>query len=368
MKTSFSLGKILGIPIHVHFTFLIILALFSWFFATIDLTIWTFNLGFGNEAIPFIGKIGLGLLVSLLFFLCVLLHEIAHSYIAMRMGQKVRGITLFIFGGISQLDDIPHNPPLELKITLAGPIISIALAAFFFFLAFITNTLDGIPSFNLIAIAMGTLSFYNLLIGLFNLIPAFPLDGGRVLRALLATRMEYGRATKTAATIGKIIAVLMAIIGIFLNIWLTLVAIFIYIGASQEEKTVEMSLALEGITVKDIMSTTVVTVPPNMPLDELSNYMMIHKHMGYPVTENSKLIGIVTFNDLHGHKKNSESLLIKDIMTTPVITISPGNNAIDAFKIMARHHVGRLVVTKNNHIQGMISRSDLFHAVKLKEI
>lgn len=368
MKTSFSLGKILGIPIQVHFTFLIILALFSWFFATIHITIWTFNLGFGNEAIPFIGKIGLGLLVSLLFFLCVLLHEIAHSYIALRMGQQVRGITLFIFGGISQLDDIPHEPPLELKITLAGPLISIALAAFFFLLAFTINTIDAIPSFNLFSIAMETLSFYNLLIGLFNLIPAFPLDGGRVVRALLATRMEYGSATKTAATIGKIIAVLMAIIGIFINIWLTLVAIFIYMGASQEEKTVEMSLALEGITVKDIMSTPVITVPSDMPLDDLSDYMMIHKHMGYPVTENTKLVGIVTVNDLHGHKKNSVSTQIKDIMSTPVITISPENNAIDAFKIMAKNKVGRLILTKNNHIQGIITRSDLFHAVRLKEL
>jgi Zn-dependent protease len=368
MKTSFSLGKILGISIQVHFTFLIILALFSWFFATAHITIWKFNLGFGNEAIPFLGKIGLGVLVSLLFFLCVLLHEIAHSYIAIRMGQKVRGITLFIFGGISQLDDIPHEPPLELKITLAGPLISIGLAAVFFFLFFVPTTIDAISSFNLFSIAMGTLSFYNLLIGVFNLIPAFPLDGGRVVRALLATRMEYGRATKTAATIGKIIAVFMAIIGIFINIWLTLVAIFIYMGASQEEKTVEMSLALEGLTVKDIMSTPVVTVPPDMPLDDLSDYMMIHKHMGYPVTENSKLVGIVTVTDLHGHKKNSVSTQIKDIMTTPVITISSDNNAIDAFKIMAKNNVGRLVVTKNNQVQGIITRSDLFHAVKLKDL
>jgi len=367
MKTSLSLGKILGISIKVHFTFLIILALFSWFFATIHITIWEFNLGFGNTAIPFLGKIGLGVLVSLLFFLCVLLHEIAHSYIAMRMGQKVRGITLFIFGGISQLDDIPHEPSLELKITLAGPLISIALGLFFFVLAFITTNLDAIISVTLFSIAMGTLSFYNLLIGFFNLIPAFPLDGGRVVRALLATQMEYGRATKTAATIGKIIAVFMAIIGIFLNIWLTLVAIFIYMGASQEEKTVEMSLALEGITVKDIMSAPAITVPPDMYLDDLTNYMLIHKHMGYPVTENTKLVGIVTVNDLHGNKKNSVSTQIKDIMTTPVITISPKSNAIDAFKAMAKNNVGRLVVTKNNEIQGIITRRDLFHAVKLKE-
>ena len=367
MKTSFPLGKILGISIKVHFTFLIILALFSWFFATIHITIWEFTLGFGDEALPLLGKIGLGLLVSLLFFLCVLLHEIAHSYIALRMGQHVRGITLFIFGGVSQLDDIPHDPHLELKITLAGPFISIALGAFFFFLAFVTNAIDAILSLRLFSIAMGTLSFYNLLLGFFNLIPAFPLDGGRVLRALLATRMDYGHATKTAATIGKIIAVIMAIIGIFINIWLTLVAIFIYMGASQEEKAVEISLALEGITVKDIMSTPVATVPPDMPLDDLSDYMMIHKHMGYPVTDNTRLLGIVTFNDLHAHKKTPSSNQIKDIMTTPVITINPGNNAIDAFKIMAKNSIGRLVVTKNNYIQGIVSRSDLLHAVKLKE-
>ncbi len=367
MKIALPLGKILGISIRVHFTFLIIIALFSYFFATIHITIWGFTVGFGDEAIPFLGKIGLGLMVSLLFFLCVLLHEIAHSYIALRMGQHVRGITLFIFGGISQLDDIPHDPPLELKITLAGPLISIVLGAFFFFIAFIATSIGSVLSLRLLSIFMETLSFYNLLIGVFNLIPAFPLDGGRVLRAVLAMKMEYGHATKTAVTLGKIIAVIMAVIGIFINIWLTLVSIFIYMGASQEGKAVEISLALEGITVKDIMSAPVVTVPPDMSLDALSEYMMVHKHMGYPVTENMELVGIVTFNDLHGYKKTPSSTQVKDIMTTPVITITPGQNAVDAFKIMAKNNIGRLVVTKNNQVEGIVSRSDLLHAVKIKE-
>ena len=116
------------------------------------------------------------------------------------------------------------------------------------------------------------------------------------------------------------------------------------------------------------MSTPVITVPPDMSLDSFSNFIMIHKHMGYPVTDDTILLGIVTFNDIHGHKKNSASLQIKDIMTTPVITITPGRDAVDAFKIMAKHGIGRLVVTENNHVQGIISRSDLLHTVKLKEI
>jgi len=368
MKTSFTLGKILGIPIRVHFTFLVILALFSWFFATIHITIWEFTLGFGNEAIPLMERIVLGLIVSLLFFLCVLLHELAHSHIALRMGQQVRGITLFIFGGVSQLDDMPHNPSLELKITLAGPLISITLSAVFFSLSFITPFTDEVLSLRLFSIALSTLSFYNLLIGAFNLIPAFPLDGGRVFRAALAMKTDYETATKTAVNLGKIIAVIMAIIGIFINIWLTLVAIFIYMGASQEEKALGISRALEGITVKEIMSTPVITVPPDMSLDSFSDFIMIHKHMGYPVTDDTILLGIVTFNDVHEHKKNSASLQIKDVMTTPVITITPNHDAVDAFKIMAKHGIGRLVVTKNNQVQGIISRSDLLHTIKRKEL
>ena len=368
MKTSFTLGKILGIPIRVHFTFLVILALFSWFFSTIHIAIWEFTLGFGNEAIPLIGRIILGLIVSLLFFLCVLLHELAHSHIALRMGQQVRGITLFIFGGVSQLDDMPHSPSLELKITLAGPLISITLGAFFFILSFITSSSDDVLFLRLFSISLDSLSFYNLLIGVFNLIPAFPLDGGRVFRAVLAMKMDYRTATKTAVNLGKIIAVIMAIIGLFMNLWLTLVAIFIYMGASQEEKTLEISLALEGIKVKEIMSTPVITVPPDMSLDSFSDFIMIHKHMGYPVTDNTRLLGIVTFNDVHGHKKNFASLHIKDVMTTPVITIAPDREAVDAFKIMATHGIGCLVVAENNHVQGIISRRDLLHTVKLKEI
>lgn len=162
--------------------FLIILVLFSMFFCHhpyrllgVQPRVWGWS-----HTVPW--KNRPGDIVYRLFFLCVLLHEIVHSYIGLRMRQQALSITLFIFGDISQLDDILHNPSLELKIALAGPRISIALGAlFFFFLFFVTNTINAILSFNLFSIALESLSFYNLLIGFFNFIPAFPLDGNGFL-------------------------------------------------------------------------------------------------------------------------------------------------------------------------------------------
>lgn len=369
MKTSSNIGKILGIPIKLHFTFIIILVLFAWFFADQSTTILGFTIGFGEESISEIVKLILGIIVSILFFTCILLHELGHSYIAQKYGFDVKNITLFIFGGVSQMEEIPRDPKLEFRIAIIGPVISVLLSGLFYSFYIIFEYIGDNEVLDILLIISGTLAFYNFIMVLFNLIPAFPIDGGRVLRSYFARHMSYKKATKKASDIGKWIAISMAVFGIFYNLWLTFIGIFIYMGASQEEKGVEISIALEGIKVRDIMTENVISINPEMTLTELSEFMLKQRHMGYPVMENENLIGLITFSDVHEIGKDKQyALLVRDVMTKNVLTLSPDDDSIDAFKLMSKKNIGRLIVTENGNIVGIISRTDLLRTIKIKDM
>ena len=362
------MGKIIGIPIKIHFTFIIILILFAWAFAVEYISIFGIVLGFGGLPVSLVTQLILGTIVSVLLFVCVLLHELGHSYVTQKYGYKINGITLFIFGGVSETEEIPRNPKQELNIAIVGPAVSILLGVVLYLVYFVINPFSSTILAQMVSITFGTLAFYNLLLAGFNLIPAFPIDGGRVLRALLAMRMDYGKATRTASNIGKGVAIFLAVFGIFYNLWLTFIAVFIYFGAGSEEKTLEMSLALEKIKVKDIMTPNVESVSPDMTLRQLSDYMFAHKHLGYPVMENEKIIGTVSILDIRGTGKDrQDSVLIKDVMHKDFLSISPDEDASNAFKIMARNHNDRLIVQKDGKTVGIISWSDLLHAIKMKE-
>ena len=368
MKASFQIGKIIGIPIKVHFSFIIILALFAWAFAAESFSIFGFVIGFGGFPLSLGVKFLLGVIVAVFLFICVLLHELGHSYVTQKFGYKINGITLFIFGGVSQTEEIPRNPKQEMSIAIVGPAVSVLIGVIFYLVYTFINQFGGSLSLQIVSISFGTLAFYNLLLAGFNLIPAFPIDGGRVLRASLAMHMDYGKATRVASSFGKGIAIFMAVFGIFYNLWLTFIAIFIYFGASQEQQALGVSLALENVKVKDIMTPNVESVSSDMSLRKLSDYMFAHKHLGYPVIENDKIVGTVSVLDIRGvGKDKQDSLLIKDVMHKNFLSISPEDDAINAFKTMAKNHNDRLIVQNNSEIVGIVSWSDVLHAIKMKE-
>jgi CBS domain-containing protein len=204
---------------------------------------------------------------------------------------------------------------------------------------------------------------------LFNLIPAFPIDGGRILRSVLAKRMDYIKATKTASNIGKGFAIAMAVFGIFYNIWLVLIAVFVYIGASSEEKTSEISMALENVKVKDIMTTNIDAVSPELTIHEFSEHMQTHKHLGYPVIEDKHLLGLITINELHKVVRGEQdNLQVKDVMHKDVLSISPDDDAYTAFRLMTKNHHERLIVKKVDNVLGIVSWSDILHAIRLKGV
>ena len=369
MKTSFQLGKIMGIPIKLHITFLLILPFFAWSFAATPSPF-----GFSDQEVPLRYVLSLAAAISL--FVCVLLHELGHSYIAKKHGTNIQSITLFLFGGVSSLEEIPRDPKTELKMALAGPGVS-------FLIAFILIIIDLLfkpsgesfvdyfflkPLNDPYLRLVWMISIINILLGIFNLLPAFPMDGGRVLRAWLAQRMSYIKATREAAGIGKMFAILMGIFGLFYNFWFMLIAFFIYIGASEEEKSTEINLILEGVKIKDIMSKEVQTVTSGMSIEELVEYIFRFKHMGYPVVDDGQLKGIVTFTDIQKVPREERKVVkVSQVMTKNIISLQEDDDAVNALKLMSLNNIGRIIVKKGEKISGIVSRTDLMRVVQLLE-
>jgi CBS domain-containing protein len=191
------------------------------------------------------------------------------------------------------------------------------------------------------------------------------MDGGRVLRASLTRKMGYVKATKTAATVGKQFAILMAIFGIFFNFILIIIAIFIYIGADQEYKAIMVSSMLEGLSVKDIMTPNVKTLTPEITVSEALNTMFRERHMGYPVMDGDKLVGIITFDDISRVPENKMNIPLNDIMSKKLILASPVEPVFSAFEKISRNNIGRLPVTENEKLVGIISKTDIMKVLEM---
>jgi len=380
MKWSLQIGKVIGIPIQLHVTFLFILIFAIYYFAVIEFQIGTMVLGFDGMNISLIEKIIFSTIASILFFSTILLHELSHSFVAKRNGMNIQSITLFVFGGVAQMEEIPRNPKVELKMAAAGPALSLAIGiltyAFYVYFGPVEVAEVGMTAKNAVLITAGIISVYNLFLGIFNLLPAFPMDGGRVLRALLAMWLPYMDATRVAVSIGKTFAFLMGIFGLFMkpiNIILILIAFFIYYGAKGEERETYFAISLEGIKVKDVMTPMqdLIYVPPDWTISQLVEAMFRFKHMGYPVQEglDKPPLGIVTFEDVQKvPQQEQDTVQIKDIMTKDIISVSPENEAYQALQTIAKNNIGRLLVIQDNKINGIITMKDIMRNMQFKHM
>lgn len=361
MNTSIQIGKIMGIPIKLHITFLLILPVFAYIFS-----INPPRFGFSDvESLSL--KYVLSLSAAISLFVCVLLHELGHSYVAKRHGTNIQSITLFLFGGVSSMEEIPRNPKIELKMALAGPGVSLLIGAILIIIYELFKT--GEPSLVYYLRLVWLIGAINIILCIFNLLPAFPMDGGRVLRAWLAGRMSYIQATRAAAGIGKMFAIFMGIFGLLIaSFWLILIAFFIYIGASEEEKATEVSVVLEGVKIKDIMSKEVKTVNSEMSVEELVDIMFRFKHMGYPVVDDTEIKGIVTFTDVQKvPKEERKNVKVSQIMTKKLISLPEEGDAMSVLKLMTVNNIGRIIITKDKKMAGIVSRTDLLRSVQLLE-
>lgn len=370
MNTSIQIGKIMGIPIKLHITFLLILPVFAYYFSVNPAPF-----GFNDVQLSII-RYALSLSAAISLFICVLLHELGHSAVAKKNGSNIQSITLFLFGGVSAMEEIPRNPKIEFKMALAGPGVSFLIGILLGITYILTKPVDlSYTSYMFLDISenpylrlIWLIGYINIILGIFNLLPAFPMDGGRVLRAWLAGRMPYIKATRTAAGVGKMFAIIMGIFGLFASLWFILIAFFIYIGASEEEKSTEVTVVLEGVKIRDIMSKDVTSVTSGMSVEELVDIMFRFKHMGYPVLDDTEVKGIVTFTDVQKvPKEERKKVRVSDIMTKELITLREDDDAVNAIKLMTVNNIGRIVITKEKQIVGIVSRTDILRAVQLLE-
>ncbi len=362
MKSSLKIGSVMGIPIKLHITFLLVLPIFAYVFAINPQP-------FGFEGVePPITRYALSVLTAILLFASILLHELAHSYMARRYGVNIESITLFLFGGVSAMEEMPRKPGQEAKMAFAGPLTSLVIGSIC--LLIYGNLISPNPSLSQspVYFILWILGAMNLILGIFNLLPAFPMDGGRVLRSFYARKMSYVKATQSAAAVGKFFAILMAIFGILVgNLWFPLIALFIYVGASEEERSTQAEVTLENIMVRDIMTKNVVSVNPSMSVEDLVQFMFEKKHMGYPVMEGDSLRGIVTFTDIERVPYLDRPVaLVSDIMTKDIISVPSDAQASDVLKLISSKNIGRVMVVDNGTVVGILSRTDLVRILKLR--
>ncbi|MDY6819672.1 MAG: CBS domain-containing protein [Halobacteriales archaeon] len=372
---SYRIGSVFGIPIEVDFSLLLVLPVLGWVIGS-QVTRWVSLLnqlpnggGFAGTGLttgvtPWL----LGIAAAVGLFVGVLLHELGHSVVAIHYGYEIESIKLWIFGGVAQFLEMPEQPRQEVAVSIAGPLVSVVLGVFSYIGFRIVSPVSPVLTF-----VFGYLTLMNISLTVFNLLPAFPMDGGRVLRAWLARNQPFAEATRTAARVGKVFAILLGLIGLLgFNLLLIGIAFFIYIGAEGEARQAEMKATFEGVTVGDLMTPVVdlQTVRPETPISELVTRMLRERHTGYPVVSNDGLVGIVTLDDLqHIPEAERDAYRVKDLMTSDLETIHIDDNPIDALQRMQQTGIGRLpVVDDTGAMVGLISRTDLMKAFTISSV
>jgi Zn-dependent protease/CBS domain-containing protein len=364
------IGSAFGIPIKLNVTFLLVLPLFAWLIGAdianlVTVIESTFGVELAAEALT-VGNLPwiLGTASALGLFAGILLHELGHSVVAIYYGYEIESITLWLFGGVAQFTEIPEDWRQELAISIAGPIVSVALG-----LGFAGAFLLFPPGVDAARFVIGYLAILNVVLAVFNMLPGFPMDGGRVLRALLTRSMPHARATQIAAEVGKGFAILLGLVGLFANLFLVALAFFIYIGASGEAQQTVMRAAFRDVSVRDVMTgeADLHTVEADESIAELMRRMLQERHTGYPVVDDGDLVGMITLGDAREVQEvERDAYTVGDVMSRELYSVTPESEAIEALELMQENNVGRLpVVDGEGKLVGLISRTDLMTAFNI---
>ncbi|NQU79514.1 site-2 protease family protein [Candidatus Woesearchaeota archaeon] len=358
MKRSIKLGKYLGIDIYVHYSWLILLAVLTWGLAT----------GWFPENNPGYHKVmywGAALISTKLLFLSVLLHEMAHSYIAKKNGITVKSITLFLFGGMAGINEQKLTPGKELKMSIAGPVMSLALAALFYFIS-------RADTFFLLDVSATYISRLNLVLAIFNMVPGFPLDGGRVFRAIVwSVTKDFKKATEMATTAGKAFAYFLIFIGLISifsagisAIWLVLIGLFLLMLSTLSYDQVVIRDALTGKRIQEFARKRYKSINPHATLQSAYETLKKTDKKMLPVMDGKKINGIIKINQILNKDKDTwGTLRAKDVMTpaSRMPKSKPNTHAYKAFVLMATRGLDFLPV--NNQV---VFLEDLMRYVKLK--
>lgn len=363
-KSSFRLPfDLFGIPIRLDATFLLLIALLTWLIGgNVATYVELFELPIDaaplqRGATPYL----LGLLSAIGLTLSVLVHELSHALTARRYGVEIKEIRLWILGGIAQFREMPKQPRAEAVVAIVGPITSAVLGVL---LWWITGLIS--PAGGALLVVLSYLAAVNVVLAVFNLLPALPMDGGRVLRSLLALRMGHLRATRVSAGVSKVLAVLMGLFGLAtFNLFLVAIAFFVWIAVQAEAQSATVENALENVDVRDLMSDDPVTVRADMTVEALTRHMFSSKHVFFPVvSDEGKLIGSVRLQDAGTAKPNAR---VEEVMSRDVATIDRNAGAAKAFKRINESAGRRLIVTgADGEMVGIVSTTDLLRAVQIR--
>jgi Zn-dependent protease/CBS domain-containing protein len=376
---NWRIGRALGIPIHVHASWFVVFFFVTWSLAT----------GYLPETLPGLSAPrywGMGGIAALLLFLSVLLHELGHSYVALRYQIPIRQITLFIFGGMAHMGKEPPSPLAEFLIAMAGPLVSLILGAGCLGGAMAVESLFARSGLQGLVVLWSLLGMVNVQLGLFNLVPGFPLDGGRVLRAgLWAWNKDFNRATSQAALVGIGFGVALGLIGAVLMVgawsgalghslatnggWLIFIGAFLFSAALTSRRQAALRTPLASVAVRQVMVHRVVTLLPDMSVQEAVNqYFVAHGFGGFPVCEEEQVLGLVTVRDVQALPSALwPSRRVREIMcpASPAFCIPPDSSVMEAMERMIQGGWDRLVVMENEKIVGLITRSAIAHFLQL---
>jgi Zn-dependent protease len=362
MGNSIRLFRVKGIDIRVHITFPLILVWAAIQFGWLN--------GLGMDGAIF------GIIVTLLLFSIVVLHELGHSIAALNYGVPVKQIVLLPIGGVAQLARMPEKPVQEFVIAIAGPLVNVGLAVIFGIVGILAGfnlTIGNLSSsmMNIANASFNSIFAYvfisNLFLAGFNLLPAFPMDGGRVLRALLATRMSYPRATAIAVTIGQGMAWLLGLYG-FLGggFFMVLIAIFIFVGAGQEGQLVQLRSVLGGLQVQQAYSRHAQTLSPESTLKDAIDLTLNSFQADFPVCDGINLVGIITHTRLiQALNAYPPETLVGDVMVEDIPYVSPNEGLFEVQKRFSEFGVDALPVVDEGKFLGIITSKDLNEVYQL---
>ena len=346
MKWSIRIGSAFGIPVYMHLTFLLLLAWVGW-------SHWMQSKSLDATLV--------GVLFIVAIFGCVVLHEFGHALMARRFGITTRDVTLLPIGGVARLERMPDDPKQELWVALAGPAVNVVIVAALFVWFKTTGILQPMTG---LSVTGGPfferLMAVNIFLVLFNMIPAFPMDGGRVLRAILATRMEYTRATHVAAGIGQGAAFIFGFVGLFTNPFLIFIAFFVWIGAAQESSMVQMKSSLGGIPISRAMITDFHTLAPQNTLADAIDLTLTGAQKDFPVVEGDRVVGVLTQTDLLGAlAKSGPGVEVADVMQRDFAMADASEMLETAFQRLGACACRTAPVSSQGRLVGLVTMDNI---------